>query len=627
MKVAHKVALAASLVVATAFTAFSASQYASVRDALYTNASDNVRESADTLSEEISYWLNARLNLINLMAQTIDRDFSVETIQQIFSAPVLKQDFILIFGGLETDGAPLTNDPSWNPANWDARQRPWYPYARDNNQAVLTAPYADAATGEMLISAVARLTDNGRFLGAFGGDISLQTVASTLNKVNFNNTGYTFLISRDGNIISHPDPAMNGRALNTLFPRQAKPKLIQELQPVTLQGQEHLVAFTPIPDLPGSDWLVGVVLNKGKVMADANRFGYWAIIGALLSTLLSCAVLYLLMQRILRPLGQLNQALDDISKGGGDLTQRLNLDSRDEFGALAHSFDAFIAYLQNLIGDIKREANSMQDKASTTASSASTSTSHIRRQLDELDQLATAMHEMSATAHQVAQSAQTTAEAARQADGSAQQGAQVVEQTRDAIDTLVSDMNLAMENINQLTHYSNNIESILTTIVDISEQTNLLALNAAIEAARAGDLGRGFAVVADEVRALASRTQQSTTEIRSTIEQLQQGVAVAENSIRNNTDRALETQHQAQAASSALLSIRDSIQSINQMTVQIATAAEEQSSTTEEINRNTTNIRDLSQQVSDAAEQQTTLCQDMNALSQTQSEQLGRFRV
>ncbi len=627
MKVAHKVALAASLVVILAFTAFSLFQYNSVRNALYAKAEDSVKESSQSLSNEISYWLNARLDLINLMANAIDRDFSRETIDWLFSAEVLKQEFLLVFGGLDVDGKAIKNDDSWNPApTWDARKRPWYPYARENSEAVLTAPYEDSTTGEILISAVAKLTDKGQFVGAFGGDISLVSVADTVNSITFNDTGYAFLISRDGNIISHPNAELNGTPLST-FLGQGLPSFSTNLQPITINGQDMLIAFRPVQDLPGSDWLVGVLLDKSKVMADANEFGLWAIAGAIISTLLSCVVLYLLMQRILAPLGRLSTALAEISQGEGDLTQRLNLDSKDEFGALAKSFDDFISFLQRLISEIKQEAYSMQEKAGDTAQSASTSTSHIRQQLDELDQLATAMHEMSATAQEVAKSAQTTAEAARQADTFAQDGAMVMEQTRTAIDTLVTDMNLAMENINQLTHYSNNIESILTTIVDISEQTNLLALNAAIEAARAGDLGRGFAVVADEVRALASRTQQSTTEIRSMIEQLQQGVATAESSIRDNTDRALDTQSHALTASNSLESIRDSIRSINEMTIQIATAAEEQSSTTEEINRNTTNIRDLSQQVADGAEQQTALCHNMNELSQSQSEQLGRFKV
>ncbi len=627
MKVAHKVALAASLVVILAFTAFSLFQYNSVRSALYSKAEDSVQEASTSLSNEISYWLNARLDLINLMAQTIDQDFSRDTIDWIFSSPVLKQQFILVFGGLDSDGKAIKNDDSWNPPpTWDARKRPWYPYARDNNEAVLTAPYEDSTTGEILISAVAKLTDKGQFMGAFGGDISLVSVAETVNSITFNETGYAFLIDRDGNIISHPNAELNGEPLSTLL-GQKVPSFSATLQPIKVNGRNQLIAFRPVQDLPGSDWLVGVMLDERKVMADANEFGLWAIAGAIISTLLSCVVLYLLMQRILAPLGRLSATLGEISQGGGNLTQRLNLDSKDEFGALAKSFDEFISFLQRLISEVKQEALVMQDKASDTASSASTSTTHIRQQLDELDQLATAMHEMSATAHQVAQSAQTTAEAAREADTSAQDGTQVMEQTRQSIDTLVTEMNQAMENITQLTHYSNNIESILTTIVDISEQTNLLALNAAIEAARAGDLGRGFAVVADEVRALASRTQQSTTEIRGMIEQLQQGVATAETSIRDNTERALDTQSHALTASNSLESIRDSIRSINEMTVQIATAAEEQSSTTEEINRNTTNIRDLSQQVSEGAEQQTELCHTMNELSQKQSEQLGRFKV
>ena len=628
MKVKHKVALAASLIVAIAFTTFSTIQYVSVRTALYNQAERNTQEATILLSKEISSWLLGKLSQINLMSQVLDADFSTESINRIFNVPVLKDEFLLVFGGLDTDGKAIGNDPSWNPPDsWDARARPWYPYARNNSQAVLTAPYADSTTGEILISAVAKFTDNGRFMGAFGGDISLQTVADALNQVSFNNTGYAFLVDRDGTIVSHPDTDLNGEPLTRLLGNQPLPSFTDQLQTVMVKGEAQLTAFQPVDALPGSDWLVGVMLDKGKVMAEANRFGVWAILGAVISTLISCLILYLLMDRILKPLEQLGVALAEISKGGGDLTRRLDIKSKDEFGHVASAFDAFIAYLQNLISEIKREAGEIRSNADTTAATAASSAASIRKQLDELDQLATAMHQMSATAHEVSQNAQMTAQAAQQADGNARDGASVMLETRESIDHLVEDMGVAVENINQLTLFSNNIESILTTIVNISEQTNLLALNAAIEAARAGDLGRGFAVVADEVRALASRTQQSTTEIRGMIDQLQKGVSDAETSIRENTERAQQTQEKALQASQALEDIRDNINSINQMTVQIATAAEQQSSTSEEINRNTSNIRDLSQKVAEEAGEQERLCQAMNKMSNAQSQQLSKFKV
>jgi len=124
MKVSHKVALLASTVVVLTFAIYSWIQYSSVRDALYEKTEQSTQEATLVLSYQITNWLNAKLKLIDMMAESINADFSPETIQSTFDNPILAKEFILIFGGLDTDGKKITNDPEWNPTGWDARKRP-----------------------------------------------------------------------------------------------------------------------------------------------------------------------------------------------------------------------------------------------------------------------------------------------------------------------------------------------------------------------------------------------------------------------------------------------------------------------------------------------------------------------
>jgi methyl-accepting chemotaxis protein len=628
MKISSKVGLVAAFVLVISSGLLSMIQIGQVRHALRDQAQASIAESSRALARQIENWLNGKLQLIDLAAQHVDQNFSEEQIRQLFAAPILTTQFLSMFGGLEaTGGKGISSDPDWHPAtDWDARQRPWYGQAKAASHAVLTEPYAVASSGEILISAVAKFSDQGQFKGAFGGDISLKSISDSIDTFTFNGAGYAFLLTGSGQIISHPNGELNGKALGALFGGQS-PALVSTLSEVQVDGQDLLVSFIPLSNLGGMNWYIGVVLDESKVMAEANALSWRATAGTAIGVVLTLLVLSVLMRRVLRPLLQLRTSLRQLNGGQGDLTRRLPIQGNDEIAQVGEEFNCFLKSLQGLISDVMSSSQQVRASSHDTSSEASQTATRLQQQLEELDHLATAMQEMASTAEDVACNAQAAALAANAVSEATETGVSLVSQSSAAIKRLANEMDDTSQAVNELAKLSGNIESILAVITSIAEQTNLLALNAAIEAARAGESGRGFAVVADEVRSLASRTQHSTQEIRLMIDQLQNGVKKVELRMHQNRDSASQTADDASAANDMLTRIRESICRINDMTLQIAAAAEQQSATSEEINRNTTNIRDISHAVASGAEQQVRQCVVMVEHVGRQDCLLGQFKV
>ncbi|EXF93383.1 methyl-accepting chemotaxis protein [Pseudomonas fluorescens HK44] len=356
--------------------------------------------------------------------------------------------------------------------------------------------------------------------------------------------------------------------------------------------------------------------SKAKTMlGGATLAGF--IVG-LLAAILIAQMIVVPLQRVV---GLARKVAD------GDLSEDIRSDRKDELGMLMQAMQAMTLSLRTLLTALRGSIEQLATAAKEMSAVTQQSSAGITQQKLETEQVATAMNEMAATVQDVARSAETAVCSADQADRQAQQGTFVVQQTIEHIERLAMTVEHSAESIERLSHDSANIGTVLDVIKSIADQTNLLALNAAIEAARAGDAGRGFAVVADEVRALARRTQESTAQIEGLIGTLQIGAQGAVEMMGMSRVEAGNTVGSAKEAGAVLETINTAVSSIQQMNLQIATAAEQQSSVAEEINRSVASIRDVAEQSAAAAEESYAASSDLARLGGELQTMVSRFKL
>ncbi|MCP1463123.1 methyl-accepting chemotaxis protein [Pseudomonas sp. S3E17] len=389
--------------------------------------------------------------------------------------------------------------------------------------------------------------------------------------------------------------------------------------------------------LPAWDMVVVTAINldriesqvaqvRGEIHQRVRSLVYGITVIALIALGITGVLAGLMVKSSLRPLSRIREHLDEIAAGEGDLTRRLPI-SRDEFGQVAVSFNAFADKIHGLVGQIVGMARELNTSVTQVAEQSKCIDQVMEQQRQETDQVAAAINQMSSAAQEVANSAQSASEAAGETDVQAQHARQVVNESITRLGSLTEDLSAGGASLKSLQGDVAGIVTVLDVIRSIAEQTNLLALNAAIEAARAGDAGRGFAVVADEVRALASRTQLSTQEIQAMIERLDQATTKVVTAMNHSGAAGHGASLHAEQAGQSLGKAVELIVTINTMNAHIASAAQEQTSVAEAINRSVHQIARAIENVADQTQSGVHTVDELYAIGHRLEGLLRQFKI
>ncbi|QAA30455.1 methyl-accepting chemotaxis protein [Clostridium manihotivorum] len=538
------------------------------------------------------------------------------------------------------------------PSGYDPTSRPWYTDALNNKGKVtFSAPYKDAASGDMVISLSKTVEKDGQIIGVAAIDLNLAKLSKSLSDIKVGEQGYIYISDSQGVLVSHPNDKIIG---TDEVKKQSYWSNVEKSQsgfePYTYNGAKKFVSYDRNKV---TGWIVFASMNESELTKDTKALTNVSIIDMVLTLILNIMFAVGISNFIAKNINIIRKGLNKAANG--DLTYKVSIKSKDEFGQLAESFNEMSDGMHNLIGEVKESSLVMEKTAvtiSTMSEDVATAVNDVAKTIDQVASGSSEQaHDIEQGVYEVQQLITELKEMYDQIDTMTNLAMVTQEMTEDGITTMdvlsekSVETNKSSENIedavNDMTSSVGTIKSFTNIINEIAEQTNLLALNAAIEAARAGEAGKGFAVVADEIRKLAEQVTESTKEIGSIIDLVDgksknaiKAMASTKAAINSQSDSVEQTKNNLQnisvymeELSKSIKNVKASIDGVNKSKDQIMESMQNMSAISEETAASTEEVSASTEEIAatmDEFNQNSTILKD---ISINLEEKIDRFKL
>lgn len=494
----------------------------------------------------------------------------------------------------------------------------WYKDCQNSEKragvfATFTGPYADPQTGEQIITIAQEIKIDGENYGVVGLDVSFSTFESYVQNIGLLSTGYVVVADKNGKIIigNEKDTITGGNVSG--FDFWGKALTTEDTSFVEkINGKSWYISVLS-DEITG--WtLIGVVSedeNNSSIQAITSGIGGAAIFSGVVGIIIALVVAISMAGEVKK----VKLALQKVAEG--DLTQRIKIKRKDEFGQLENSFNDMSEQMSQLISDVdsksktivsvagnistitdetKNNTNMVMEAIHNIALGATDQAGSTQQAVNEVENLAKSLNETKQHVDNINEMSGSTGRLS-------EQGKQMVNLLIDKSGLTMDKSKTTMKVMDEVMSSIDKINYISDVIADITSQTNLLSLNASIEAARAGDAGRGFAVVADEIRQLADQSRKSTDEIKSIINEVVARATQAEQEMKENNDLIEEQQNAINDTQKLFEEISDSINELIRGLSEIAGLNKQMESNKEAVVGEMTSIASVSEESAAAAEE------------------------